>query len=99
MTIDELADKLMDKSSEVYQEHEDEMGRYPMSYYEGWSDALEWVAKRIWKADFGELECFELRRPIVTGYTSIGGVRVNHFKFPPGWSEEQKDEWRREHGG
>ena len=99
MTIDELAGKLMDKSSEVFQEHEDEMGRYPLSYHEGWSDALKWVARRIMGAPLGELECLELRRPIVTGSSRIDGVHKNYFKFPPGWSEEEKENWRREHGG
>ena len=55
MTIDELANKLMDKSSEVYEEH----------------CGVEVRNKDLWLA----------------------------VKYWEGWSEEQKEEWRREHNG
>lgn len=105
MMIEELADKLMDKSAEAYQEHctldegesEDDDGFIMRKrYWEGWSDALEWVGRSIRD---GCLCNFGLKRPICIGHSWIGGVKKNYFKYPEGWSDEQKDEWRMEHGG
>lgn len=100
MTIEELSDKLLDKSSEVYWEHcgeevQDEDSQLAVKYWEGWSDALEWVAKSIRD---GWLEGFELTRPIPIGEQTIRGIHKVFYRYPPSWSEEQKDEWRREHG-
>ena len=97
MTIDELADKLLDKSSEVYWEDcsedvEDDKGYVRKRYWEGWSDALEWVAKSIRD---GWLEGFELTRPIPIGERYIDGKSETCWRYPPNWSEEQIDEWRR----
>lgn len=97
MTVDELGEKLMDKSSEVYWDKCS--SSEPCScnrYWEGWSDALEWVAQLI---SDGCLEYLELERPIWIGEHNIDGKRKVFYKYPSDWSEEQKEEWRREHGG
>ena len=101
MTIEELADKLIDKSSEVYWEHcneevQDEDSQLAVRYWEGWSDALDWAAQAIRD---GCLDVFELKHPIWIGEHDIDGKHKVFYKYPPDWSEEQKEAWRRGHGG
>ena len=100
MAIDELGDKLMDKSSEVYWEHcseeaQDEDSQLAVKYWCGWSDALEWLAQLI---SDNCLEYLELERPIPIGERNAGGSREVFYKYPPDWSDEQKEEWRKAHG-
>ena len=101
MTVEELGDKLMDKSSEVYWEHcgehvQDEESQLAVRYWEGWSDALEWLAQLI---SDNCLEYLELERPICIGERTIDGKCKLFYKYPPDWSEAQKEVWGQENGG
>ena len=100
MTIDELADKLLDKSSEIYWEHcgeeaQDEDSQLAVKYWSGWSDGMEWLAQLI---SDNCLEYLELERPIPVSERCEGGETKTGYRYPAGWSEERKEEWRKAHG-